>query len=74
MSRKATLLIPLGAALALAGAAQAQPLDLRLPDRAPAAAATPLARVGGPAARPAPDLANPLDPLAPTKRPWGSTP
>jgi hypothetical protein len=47
---------------AVAGAAQAQPLDLRLPEGAlPPLAAAP--RLGQPA-RAVPDLANPLDPLA----------
>jgi hypothetical protein len=61
------LLIAAAAILALAGAARAQPLDLRLPSLADAAApAAPLGVVGSQTARPAPDLANPLDPLAPT--------
>ena len=55
------------AALSLAGAANAQPLDLRLP-RADAIPIAPLGTVGHEAPRPAPDLANPLDPLAPTTR------
>jgi hypothetical protein len=67
MSRQLRLPIAL-AALLLAGAANAQPLDLRLPDRATAIAAAPLGTVGHEAPRPAPDLANPLDPLAPTTR------
>jgi hypothetical protein len=52
--------------MAAAGTARAQPLDLSL--RAPAA--TSPAPVARPAAVPAtavPDLANPLDPMAPTK-------
>jgi len=52
---------------ALAGAASAQPLDLRLPDsiESPVPMAA-LGKAGAPAPRPAPDLANPLDPHAPT--------
>jgi hypothetical protein len=49
---------------ALAGAVAAQPLDLRLPD--PAALAVPLP-IAAQSARPMPDLADPLDPLAPTR-------
>jgi hypothetical protein len=49
---------------AIASAAAAQPLDLRLPD--PAAPAAPLP-IPAQAARPMPDLADPLDPLAPTQ-------
>jgi hypothetical protein len=45
----------------LAGAAAAQPLDLSLPNAAAAAAPLP---VPAQAAKPMPDLANPLDPLA----------
>ncbi|THD60694.1 hypothetical protein [Phenylobacterium sp.] len=45
----------------LAGAAAAQPLDLRLPD--PAAPTSPLP-VAAEATKPSPDLADPLDPLA----------
>jgi hypothetical protein len=54
------------AALVLAGAAQAQPLDLRRPDRAEAPAAVAAVTLATQPARPMPDLANPLDPLAPT--------
>lgn len=46
---------------ALAGAAGAQPLNLRLPD--PATPASPFPVAPEPA-RPSPDLANPLDPIA----------
>jgi hypothetical protein len=50
----------------MAGAAQAQPLDLSL--RALAAApATPVARPADALATAVPDLANPLDPMAPTR-------
>lgn len=69
MRSKAHLLITATAAFgALAGAAAAQPLDIRLTDRPPteAGAAATFAAPGVEAARPAPDLANPLDPLAPT--------
>jgi hypothetical protein len=55
-----TILIAL-ALTALAGAAAAQPLNLTVSDLA--APATPLP-VAGQTAKPAPDLANPLDPLA----------
>jgi hypothetical protein len=58
-----TALIALALA-AVAGAAAAQPLDLRLPDTAAPAAALP---IPAQAAKPTPDLANPLDPLAPTQ-------
>jgi hypothetical protein len=58
-----TALIAL-ALTALAGAASAQPLDLRLTD--PTGPVAPF-KVAADAARPMPDLANPLDPLAPTK-------
>jgi hypothetical protein len=50
---------------AVAGAAAAQPLDLSLP--AFGAASTPIATPAGAPAKAVPDLANPLDPLAPTK-------
>jgi uncharacterized membrane protein len=61
-----TALIAL-ALTALAGAAAAQPLDLRLPDPATPAASLPVAPE---AARPTPDIANPLDPIArPTLQP-----
>lgn len=64
MSCELLLLMAMSAALA-AGAAGAQPLDIRLPDRAQApVAATPIGRFS--AEPPRPDLANPLDPLAPT--------
>ena len=53
------------AAAMVAGAACAQPLDLRPPERAQAPAA-PLALPGQPA-RALPDRADPLDPLAPTR-------
>jgi hypothetical protein len=74
MTSKAHLLLAAAAALGLAGAAQAQtqaqttprPLDLRLSGRAASAPAAPLGTVGRQTPRPAPDLANPLDPLAPT--------
>ncbi|HEX3366621.1 hypothetical protein [Phenylobacterium sp.] len=57
-----TTLIALALALALpAGAASAQPLDLRLPDPAAPAVALP---IPAQAAKPMPDIANPLDPLA----------
>lgn len=52
-------------ATAIAGVASAQPLDLRLSERAEAAPSAAI-KLASPAARPAPDLANPLDPLAPT--------
>ena len=52
------------AVTALAGAATAQPLDLSLPTPAADISGAPLA-VGPQLARPMPDLANPLDPLAP---------
>jgi len=66
MSRAPRLPIALAALACVlaAGAACAQPLDLRLRDRAEAP--TPAVVLPGQAARPAPDLANPLDPLAPT--------
>lgn len=51
---------------AMAGAAAAQPLDLSLPAVGPALPA-PVASPAGAAARAVPDLANPLDPMAPTK-------
>jgi hypothetical protein len=55
------------AALALAGAAQAQALDLRPLDHSAApASAIPLSPLAGQSAKPMPDLADPLDPLAPT--------
>src|ERR1700712_4290335 len=54
-------------ALAAAGAAQAQPLDLRPLDHSTApAAALPLSTPVGVAAKAVPDLANPLDPTGPT--------
>ena len=56
-------------ALAAAGAAQAQPLDLRPLDHGGAstsAAAMPLSMPVGVAAKAVPDLANPLDPTDPT--------
>ena len=64
MSRKSHLLIASAFTL-MAGAANAQPLDLRpaAPIDAWAVTALPLR---APAGHPAPDLANPLDPLAPT--------
>jgi hypothetical protein len=53
--------------LACAGAAEAQGLDLRPLDHGTApAAAVPVAAPAGVAPKPMPDLANPLDPLAPT--------
>jgi hypothetical protein len=55
-----TVLIALALAM-LSGAAAARPLDLSLPDTAAPAAALP---IPAQAARPMPDLANPLDPLA----------
>jgi len=66
MNRHLHLLIPLVVAMGVAGAATAQPLDLRLPDRASRVPSMTLGKAGAPAPRPAPDLANPLDPLAPT--------
>lgn len=63
--------LPIAAAVvsglvAAAGAAGAQPLDLSL--RALAAApASPVPRPADAPARSVPDLANPLDPMAPTK-------
>ena len=67
MSLKPHLLIALpalAAAAVVAGPACAQPLDLRLPDAglAPIAAAPVI--LAGQAPRAAPDLANPLDPMA----------
>jgi hypothetical protein len=56
----------IAAVLAFAGAAQAQPLDLSLRPLA-AATATPVARPADAPAKAVPDLANPLDPMAPTK-------
>jgi hypothetical protein len=50
------------AAAALAGAAQAQPRDLRLPEPAIAPLAT--VTFAGVPAKAIPDLANPLDPIA----------
>jgi hypothetical protein len=62
-------IIAAAATLAIAGAAHAQPLDLRLPDAsASPAAPLPVTRPVGVAAAPVPDLENPLDPLAPTTR------
>jgi hypothetical protein len=63
------LLVAVAAALAaVAGAAAAQPLDMRLPNLAEASVlAAPVAATGLSTARPAPDLADPLDPQAPTK-------
>lgn len=52
--------------VASAGAASAQPLDLSLRPLA-AAPATPVARPADAPARAVPDLANPLDPMAPTR-------
>ncbi len=51
---------------AVAGAAGAQPLDLTLPALA-AAGAAPVASPAGAPAKAVPDLANPLDPMAPTR-------
>jgi hypothetical protein len=51
---------------AMAGAAAAQPLDLSLP-AVGAAPPAPVASPAGALARAVPDLANPLDPMAPTK-------
>ena len=66
MTCKALLIA--AALAAVAGAASAQPLDLSLRAANPAAApATPVARPVGVPARAVPDLANPLDPLAPTR-------
>jgi hypothetical protein len=66
MSRKPHLLIA-AAFAAMAGAASAQPLDLHLSARADAAVTPiPVSSLVGQPDRPAPDLANPLDPLAPT--------
>jgi hypothetical protein len=68
MRRRPAVTIALAAAAlaaGLAGVARAQPLDLRVPDRGQAPAA-PLGTIGARTARPAPDLANPLDPQAPT--------
>lgn len=57
MSRTSHLLIAAAlAAMACAGAARAEPSDLRAP----------AVRLAGQPAAPMPDLANPLDPLAPT--------
>ena len=56
-----------GAATVLAGAAGAQPLHLRLPDLAHGPSATAQVHFAGEAPRPVPDLADPLDPQAPTK-------
>jgi hypothetical protein len=69
MSRKTHLLIAAAAfSLTSAGAAIAQPLDLRLsaPDAAQAISSLPVRAPSGQPARLAPDLADPLDPLAPT--------
>jgi len=74
MRRQPGVLIALAAAAltsGLAGAAKAQPLDLRLSDRSPVPAIPP-AIVGPRTPKPAPDLADPLDPLAPTKIQTGS--
>jgi hypothetical protein len=60
------LLIAAAASFAVAGAARAQPLDLSLRPLA-AAPAAPVVRPADAAARAVPDLANPLDPMAPTK-------
>jgi hypothetical protein len=61
------MLLTVAAVLALAGAAQAQPLDLRPVDHGAAPMSPiPLSPLAGQAAKPMPDLANPLDPLAPT--------
>jgi hypothetical protein len=54
------------ALFAMAGAAQAQPLDLSLRPLT-AAPTAPVARPADAPARAVPDLANPLDPMAPTK-------
>jgi hypothetical protein len=51
---------------AMAGAASAQPLDLSLPTLG-AAATAPVASPAGAPVKAVPDLANPLDPLAPTR-------
>jgi hypothetical protein len=67
--------LPIGlatVAIALAGGAHAQPLDLRLRESAQTPAATPLGTIGPRAPGPAPDLANPLDPIAPTVVQTGS--
>jgi hypothetical protein len=61
-----TNLLIAAAFLACAGAVQAQPLDLSLRPLA-AAPATPVARPASTPAKAVPDLANPLDPMAPTK-------
>jgi hypothetical protein len=61
-----TPLLIAAALLAVAGAARAQPLDLSLRSLA-AAPATPIARPADAPAKAVPDLANPLDPMAPTK-------
>jgi hypothetical protein len=52
---------------AMAGAASAQPLDLTLPTLGATAAAAPVASPAGVPAKAVPDLANALDPLAPTR-------
>jgi hypothetical protein len=67
MRRMPHLLIAATAlAAAAAGAASAQTLDLRAPAFASASvAALPVARPAGLPAAPTPDVANPLDPLAP---------
>lgn len=70
MSRRLEILLIAAAALTACGAAQAQtatqPLTLA-PYRAEAVAASPLpVKAPAGAARPAADLADPLDPLAPT--------
>jgi hypothetical protein len=69
MRCKPHLLIACAAALsAVAGAAAARPLDMRLPNLAEASVpAAPLVAPGLQTARPAPDLADPLDAQAPTK-------
>lgn len=53
-------------AFAAAGGAEAQPLDLSRPDRPAQSAAIPLSAPAGAPAKAVPDLANPLDPSAPT--------
>lgn len=54
--------------IGVAGAASAQPLDLRLPALGDTAAhPAPVASPAGAPTKATPDLANPLDPLAPTK-------
>jgi hypothetical protein len=56
------------AVLAAAGFAKAGGLDLRLPEHAQTPPAVPVVTVGPQSSRPAPDLADPLDPMAPTVR------